>query len=125
LHSAIDRELPDLLEIIELLCRAGADVNAYGINGWTPLHMAAAWNNVEAIKILLRHGADLQARTEVDDYYTPLEEAMSMGSIDAARFLWEREVQAGKITLPAPPQLGPASSPWSSSDWTRHSTDWP
>lgn len=75
LHSAIDRELPGRLEVLEILCAAGADVNAHGVNDWTPLHLAAVRNDVGAVRILLRHGARTDERTRIDDYATPLEEA--------------------------------------------------
>jgi ankyrin repeat protein len=87
LHSAIDRDKPDRLEVFELLCAAGADVNARGINDWTPLHRAAARNDVEVLKILFRHGADPRVRTRIDDYATPLEEARILEQADAVRLL--------------------------------------
>jgi ankyrin repeat protein len=92
LHSAIDREKSDRYGVLDLLCAAGADVNASGLNDWTPLHMAAARNEVEAVKVLLRHGADVQARTRIDDYATPLEEARILGGYDAARVLKQFEL---------------------------------
>lgn len=85
--AAIERESPDKYEILELLLRAGASVNLKGVNDWTPAHMAAARDDVEALKILLRHGADLTIRTEIDDYATPLEEARTLGSAKAISYL--------------------------------------
>jgi ankyrin repeat protein len=87
LHAAIDRNLPDRLEVFELLCSAGADVNAYGINDWTPLHIAAARNDLDVLRILLRHRADPNLRTRIDYYATPLEEARILNKADAVRFL--------------------------------------
>lgn len=87
LHAAIDRDKPDRLEVIELLCATGADVNARGINDWTPLHHAAAWNDVEVLKILLRQGADPRLRTRIDQYATPLEEARNLDKAVAVRLL--------------------------------------
>jgi len=37
--------------------------------------MAAARNDVTALKIFVKYGADLSIRTDIDDYATPLEEA--------------------------------------------------
>jgi len=87
LHVAIERRAPDRHEILELLLRAGAPVNLKGVNDWTPAHMAAARNDVDALKLLVRYGADLSIRTDIDDYATPLEEARSLGKHSAARYL--------------------------------------
>jgi ankyrin repeat protein len=86
-HSAIDRDLPDRYEVLELLLGAGAPVNRKGFNDWTPAHMAAARDDVEALRLLVRHGADLSIRTAIDDYATPVEEARSLGKVNAAKYL--------------------------------------
>lgn len=39
-------------------------------DGYTPLHRAAYSNNVDIAKILLQHGANVNARTEFE--WTPL-----------------------------------------------------
>ena len=79
LHSAIERNQPDKYEIMKILIKAGADVNAKGINDWTPAHMAAVRDDVEALKILHEAGADFTIRTDIDGYATPLEEAVALG----------------------------------------------
>ena len=75
LHSAMERDKDDRYEVMELLLKFGADINLKGINDWTPAHMAAAKNDVTALKIFVKYGADLSIRTDIDDYATPLEEA--------------------------------------------------
>ncbi len=87
IHSAIEREAGDKVEVLTLLLRAGAPVNLKGINDWTPAHMAAARDDVASLRVLVQHGADLSIRTEIDDYATPLEEARNLGSLNAVRFL--------------------------------------
>jgi len=74
LHSALERPT-DRYEVLEMLLVAGAPVNAKGVNDWTPAHMAAARDDVEALRILVRYGADLSIRTNIDECATPLEEA--------------------------------------------------
>ena len=46
------------LRTVELLLRAGVDVNMKGDMGSTPLHYASREGNCELIELLLRHGAD-------------------------------------------------------------------
>ncbi len=80
LHSAIEREKDDKYAIMQILLENGADINAKGINGWTPAHMAAVRNDLEALILLKKLGADFSVRTEIDDYATPYEEALSCGA---------------------------------------------
>jgi hypothetical protein len=42
--------------------------------------MAAVRNDVEALKILHEAGADFTIRTVIDEYATPLEEAIALGN---------------------------------------------
>ena len=46
-------------DIIEFLILSGADVNAVDNNYWTPLMWQVKQNNFEAVRILLRYGADV------------------------------------------------------------------
>jgi ankyrin repeat protein len=75
------------IEILELLLAHGADVQQRSLNGYTPLHYAASLNDCQAIELLAARGADLEARTNVDDFTTPLEEAELLGRVEAARLL--------------------------------------
>ncbi|MDR2534151.1 MAG: ankyrin repeat domain-containing protein [Tannerellaceae bacterium] len=96
LHSCIDRTLPHKYEILQLLLNSDADINAGAriednnrmtYNSWTPLHMAAARNDLEAIKILLDNGADKTLKTIIDNYCTPEEEAMIFHNKEAAELI--------------------------------------
>jgi ankyrin repeat protein len=87
LIAALSTDRADRYEIVELLLAAGADIQAHGINDWTPLHYAAATNDLEAIELLLAHGADPSARTRIDDCATPLEEAQILGRDEAVQLL--------------------------------------
>ena len=91
LHSCIDRDLLGKYEILRLLIAAGADLDAKGINDWTPLHLAAARDDITALKILLKAGADRTIRTEIDDYNTPAEEARMLGRHEAAKLIEDYE----------------------------------
>jgi len=87
LIAALSTDRADRYELLELLLAFGADLQQCGLNDWTPLHHAAANDDVEGIKLLLARGADPTARTRIDDFSTPLEEAERLGRIDAARLL--------------------------------------
>ena len=51
--------------VIEALVKAGADVKAGTPNGTTPLMVAAASGEVEAVGILIEHGSDVNAKDGV------------------------------------------------------------
>ena len=80
-------ERPDLQDIMDMLLAHGADIQQRGVNDHTPLHYAAAANDVKMIQWLLAHGADPHAKTHIDDYATPLEEAENLGQSDAVKVL--------------------------------------
>jgi ankyrin repeat protein len=110
LTEAILRENPDVLkpgqrwcalifdrgalsgEVIEELIARGASVDLrmdsshFGTKAFTPLHSAAWTGNLEAIRVLVKHGAELQAR---DGTYkaTPAEWADHAGRKEAAELL--------------------------------------
>lgn len=53
------------LAIVKMLLDAGADIDAADKWGWTPLHHASYWKcNSGIIPLLIKRGANLQARSE-------------------------------------------------------------
>jgi uncharacterized protein len=72
---ALSTDRPDRLELLRLLLSRGADTAQRGLNDWTPLHYAVSRDDVAAIELLMAHGAEINARTRIDDLTTPLEEA--------------------------------------------------
>jgi ankyrin repeat protein len=87
IHAVLERETTDRYSLLNRLLDAGAAINLKGVNDWTPAHMAAAHDDVEGLRILVRRGADLTIRTAIDDYATPLEEARNLGKTKAVSFL--------------------------------------
>lgn len=65
---------------VQLLIDLGADIHVSTKDGITPLHLAAAYGRIAAIKALIAHGAEVNARSRdlwggTRDH-TPLEEAL-------------------------------------------------
>ena len=58
---------------MEALIEAGADVNMADGEGYTPLHEAVRFGNIEAARALIEAGANINASAERDGY-TPLHE---------------------------------------------------
>ena len=77
-------------ETVEILLAAGADVNAVTREAMkvTPLHSAAAAKEVAIARLLIAHGANVNAR-QADHHFTPLHEAASRGDIEFAELLIE------------------------------------
>jgi ankyrin repeat protein len=83
--------LDALLEAIDAAsCPSFPDpmnVNSRRADGDTPLHIAATWGDVEAIEMLVRAGAEVDAIGDLDS--TPLYTAVLHGHAAAARTLVE------------------------------------
>jgi uncharacterized protein len=77
LHAAMERGGAHHIGMLEALIAAGADVNAHGLNDWTPLHMAAYRSQREVVELLLAAGADRNIRTRIDHYATAADETKS------------------------------------------------
>ncbi|EAY09958.1 ankyrin repeat protein, putative [Trichomonas vaginalis G3] len=50
------------LEIAELLLSSGADINAVQENGYSALHLAVGVNDLDTIKFLVYHHANINLR---------------------------------------------------------------
>ncbi len=87
LIAALSADRDDIGTILDMVLAAGGDIQQRGINDFTPLHWAARYLDVSIVQFLLDHGADPNARTNIDDYTTPLEEAEAAGRTEAAALL--------------------------------------
>ena len=94
LLAALSTNREDRYEIVEILLAFGADIQQRGVNDYTPLHYAAAQNDVRMAELLLSHGADPLAKTGIDDFTTPQEEAESRGFSNLAQILKQAAEQS-------------------------------
>lgn len=95
-------DLEEGSKIVSLLLRRGADANARFLNDWTALHVAAAHNRLNVAGILLSAGADINARTRIDNFDSPIECAGQHGHMELVQFLFDNG---------ADPRLGRESDP--------------
>lgn len=63
LIAYIEGDGKEKYRILEVLIASGADIIEQGINGWTPLHMAALRDDERPMRILLVAGADRTTTT--------------------------------------------------------------
>lgn len=86
LHSAAAQgDSKVALRICRMLLARGADPNLAQAGGWRPVHQAAAHGNLALVELLVRHGADVEPRSE--DGRTPLSMAREAGHDEVVRFL--------------------------------------
>jgi ankyrin repeat protein len=77
----------DVIEIVELLLSFGADPDQRGINDYTALHMAVSEQNLRAVEVLLKGGANPHVKTRIDDCETPREMAEKAGLSEIEKLL--------------------------------------
>ena len=77
------------IEAVKQHLDAGADVNAKGKYGRTPLHYAATRGLKKIIELLIARGADVNTKIEVGDYkgQTPLDGAIQWDRTETAALL--------------------------------------
>ena len=71
----------------ELMERDRGLVNTYSTDGWTPLHLASFFGNLACARILVDHGADVNARSRGAMQNMPLHAAASSRSREIVELL--------------------------------------
>ena len=85
-YVANECSAPDGVEVVRILVKSGANVNACdGVQRCTPLHMAARRGNVEIANALLECGADAALKDKRGD--TPLQRAINCRKKEVANLL--------------------------------------
>lgn len=86
LHFAVSHKAVD---VVEMLCNKGADINLCNIVDSTPLHYAASNGDSEIVTFLLTHGA----HTNVRDFSnkTPAQLAIKNGHNETAKLIKDYE----------------------------------
>ncbi|XP_014676686.1 PREDICTED: ankyrin-1-like [Priapulus caudatus] len=92
LGSEINMVHPEDTVFLELLLKAGARPDAYDRSGLTPLMKAAKYRKcLAAVRLLIAHGADVNARATVrQDFRTVLHYAVMGVNLDAVATLVEK-----------------------------------
>ena len=80
-----------------VLAKIAADptlLEAHNSDGWTPLHLAAFFGQVELANVLIDRGADVNARSTNSMKNTPLHAAAAGGNVQAVDLLLKRGADA-------------------------------
>ena len=81
------------IEAVKQAIAVGADVNAMGDEGETPLHLAALGGHKEVAELLIAKGADLNAKSYGE---TPLDLAIRLGQTETADLLRKHGAKTGE-----------------------------
>jgi len=85
LYMAINAK-SNRIEVMSLLLSAGASVNVeVGLTGYSPLYSAINAGHLDAVELLIKHGADINFRNPVGG--TPLHDAAYLGRPKIAELL--------------------------------------
>lgn len=80
----------DMLKYLELFSLYHINWELRSFNRWTSLHLACVRGLFEVVKYLVDHGADINAQDDVDNYETPLQQAIYFKQFAIALYLLDR-----------------------------------
>ncbi len=104
----VDAAIRGHAAIIALLLQSGADVNASGPDGWTPLHAAARMGHFEIVRELLERGADAERLTANGE--TALEVARSSNRQNPELIRFLQPLSGGPSSLRSAVRMGNAGA---------------
>lgn len=67
----------EIERVERLIADDGSSVNAFSVDGWTSLHLAAFFGHARVAELLLAHEADVMARSRNSTGNTPLHAALA------------------------------------------------
>lgn len=82
-------------QVMELLLKRGANINAKTSEGFTPMHVAAYYDQCAAATLLLRHGLSVNARDA--HQRTPLMIAAQQGNMKMVKFLLDHQADVDAV----------------------------
>ena len=100
------------LEIVDLLVKYKADINAYDADGFTPLHLAAMYGNIQVVKKLVETNADVNLKvdgkdaadlarmneeTKIGEYLNPIRSLSQRDSESQSAESQSAEIEAAEI----------------------------
>ncbi|SIO65992.1 Ankyrin repeat-containing protein [Singulisphaera sp. GP187] len=91
--------LPGRPDVIDWLLDQGAEIERRGRNHFTPLLYASQIGEVETVAVLLRHGAEIDAGSIIDDNMTALIAAAVTGNLPVVQLLLEHGADANRRLL--------------------------
>jgi ankyrin len=69
------------VRVATLLLDRKADPNSRALNGFTPLHIACKKNRMKVVELLLKHGASIEATTEVRELFSNQDDDLEIQSV--------------------------------------------
>ena len=84
-------------EMVRILIRYGANVNAKTRCGYVPLHYAATKNNLTAAMVLVREGGNLNIKNDFG--FSPKRRALQCDSIEVAHFLVQKDSKLRALSV--------------------------
>ena len=75
-------------------------INSYSGDGWTPLHLAAAFANPETVKALMERGANIHAWSQNPLKNQPLHACIALGqSVESVRLLLDAGAEVNSVQV--------------------------
>lgn len=84
------------MPVAEILVKNQAQIDAETKGGYTPLHIASHYGQVNMVRFLLSNGASVKSKTSIG--YTPLHQAAQQGHTHIVNILLENAAEPNATT---------------------------